>query len=155
MWTLPYDPHPEYATLKGLVYGKVDPRMQAFFPLGVKSTIRLDEIDWGGVTVNGIPPLRLPKMLPAATARYLGDSNIVFGIVVNGEARAYPKRILAWHEMAIDRIGLRDRTGRQWHVTETALVEGGAAAEPAPRVSAQRAFWFGWYAQFPHTLLIK
>ena len=356
MWTLPYDPHPEYATLKGLVYGKVDPRMQAFFPLGVKSTIRLDEIDWGGVTVNGIPPLRLPKTLPAAAARYLGDSNIVFGIVVNGEARAYPKRILAWHEMAIDRIGgvdltivyctlcgtvipyesavggrtmhfgtsgllyqsnklmfdegtnslwstfegtpvvgalvgsglmlrtrpavtttwkewrtthpattvlsldtghrrdysegaayrnyfasdqlmfqvsrtdnrlakkaevvvfkapgaavrdpftpvaidaeflrrhpvysftaganrytvvtskgganqvyqvnadipeqsasntLRDRTGRQWHVTETALVAGGAAAEPAPRVSAQRAFWFGWFAQFPSTLLIK
>ncbi len=25
----------------------------------------------------------------------------------------------------------------------------------APRVSAQRAFWFGWYAQFPDTLLVK
>ena len=23
----------------------------------------------------------------------------------NGEARAYPQRILAWHEMALDRLG--------------------------------------------------
>jgi len=29
----------------------------------------------------------------------------VFGVVVNGEARAYPRRILAWHEMAIDSLG--------------------------------------------------
>ena len=110
MWALPYEPHPEYAALKGLVYGQIDPRMRAFFPPGVQSTIRLDEIDWGGVTVNGIPPLRLPKVLPAEGAGYLKDSNIVFGIVVNGEARAYPKRILAWHEMAIDRIGGVDLT---------------------------------------------
>jgi hypothetical protein len=31
-------------------------------------------------------------------------------VVVNGEARAYPKRILAWHEMAIDRVGGVDLT---------------------------------------------
>ena len=105
MWTLPYDPHPEYATFKGLVYGQIDPRMRAFFPAGVRTSIRLDEIDWGGVPVNGIPPLRDPKVLPAATATYLKDSNVVFGLVVNGEARAYPKRILAWHEMATDRLG--------------------------------------------------
>ena len=110
MWTLPYEPHPEYTTLKGLVYGQVDPRMQAFFPPGVKATIRLDEVDWGGVKVNGIPPLRTPSVLPAAQAKYLNDANIVFGLVVNGEARAYPKRILAWHEMAIDRLGGLDLT---------------------------------------------
>ncbi len=110
MWTLPYDPHPDYAALKGIVYGQIDPRMRAFFPPGVRSTIRLDEIDWGGVRVNGIPPLRSPKVLPAADARYLRNSNVVFGIVVNGEARAYPKRILAWHEMAIDRLGGVDLT---------------------------------------------
>ena len=30
-----------------------------------------------------------------------------------------------------------------------------AGIEPAPRVPAQRAFWFGWFAQFPDTTLIK
>ena len=69
------------------------------------SEIRLDEIDWGGVVVNGIPPLEYPQTLPAAAADYLDDDHVVFGIAVNGAARAYPKRILAWHEMALDRLG--------------------------------------------------
>jgi hypothetical protein len=68
MWTLPYEPHPDCAEFKGIVYAAIDPRMQRFFPVGVKSRIRLDEIDWGGVTVNGIPPLYYPKTLPAAAA---------------------------------------------------------------------------------------
>ena len=55
MWTLPYDPHPDYAALKGLIYGQIDSRMREFFPPDVKATIRFDEVDWGGVTVNGIP----------------------------------------------------------------------------------------------------
>jgi hypothetical protein len=110
MWTLPYEPHPEYAAFKAAVYSQIDPRMRAFFPTGVKSEIRLDEIDTGGVGVNGIPPLYNPSIVPAAEARYLRDNHLVFGIVVNGEARAYPKRILGWHEMAIDRIGGVDVT---------------------------------------------
>jgi hypothetical protein len=48
--------------------------------------------------------------LAAADGKYLRDGNIVFGVVVKGEARAYPKRILAWHEMAIDRVGGVDMT---------------------------------------------
>jgi hypothetical protein len=53
----------------------------------------------------------------------------------------------------LDAGRLRDHTGKTWRVTETALTtEDG---EPAPRVPAHRAFWFGWFAQFPTTLLIK
>ena len=104
-WGLPADPHPDYALLKGAVYGQIDPKMRAFFPASAPTTIRLDEIDWGGVVVNGIPPLRYPAFVPAAEAGYLKDGHVVFGLVVNGETKAYPKRILAWHEMAIDRIG--------------------------------------------------
>lgn len=105
MWSLPYDPHPDYATFKGALYANVDPRMAAFFPAGVKAAIRLDEIDWGGVAVNGIPPLDAPRHVPAAEARGLKDGHVVFGIAVGGESRAYPKRILAWHELARDRLG--------------------------------------------------
>jgi hypothetical protein len=57
---------------------------------------------------------------------------------------------------------LVDATGRAWRVTETGLERDAAApaaaeapAAEAPRVSAQRAFWFGWYAQFPDTTLFK
>lgn len=110
MWALPYAPHPHYASFKAELYARIDPRFRAFFPPRVRTKIRLDEIDWGGVPVNGIPPLRSPKTIPAAEATWLRDSHIVFGILVNGEARAYPKRILAWHEMATDRLGGVDLT---------------------------------------------
>ena len=48
-----------------------------------------------------------------------------------------------------------DAAGRPWHVTEAALE---LAADPEVRrlrLPAQRAFWFGWYAQFPETVLIR
>lgn len=105
MWSLPYEPHPDYAAFKRELYGRIDPRMRLFFPAGVAASIRLDEIDWGGVRVNGIPPLDHPRVIAAADASYLKDDHIVFGVVINGEARAYPRRVLAWHEMARDRLG--------------------------------------------------
>ena len=110
MWALPPEPHADYAAFKAEIYARIDPTFRAFFPKGVATDIRLDEIDWGGVPVNGIPPLRLPRTIPAAEATWLRDNHIIFGVVVNGEARAYPKRILAWHEMAIDRLGGVDLT---------------------------------------------
>jgi hypothetical protein len=109
MWSMPYNAHPDYLNFKRILYGRVDKRMSLFFQ-STKAEIRLDEIDWGGVQVNGIPPLRYPKTFKADETEYLKNSNVVFGIVVNGEARAYPKRILAWHEMAIDKLGKLELT---------------------------------------------
>jgi hypothetical protein len=103
MWSLPYEPHPQHMAFKAAVYRGIDPRMAEFFT--GQSLIRLDEIDWGGVAVNGIPPLARPTVVAGTRADWLEDSNYVFGVVVNGEARAYPKRILAWHEMAHDTVG--------------------------------------------------
>ena len=110
MWSLPYEPHPQYAVFKSAVYSRIDPRMAAFFPPGVRPLIRLDEVDWGGVKVNGIPPLDHPKTVTAAEAGYLQPGDLVFGVCLNGEARAYPKRILAWHELARDTLGGREVT---------------------------------------------
>ena len=103
--SLPYKPHPHYLRFKSFVYQAVDPSMSQFFPPEVNARIRLDEIEWGGVRVNGIPPLDMPGHIPASEAGYLEDSNLIFGVSLNGESRAYPKRILAWHEMARDNLG--------------------------------------------------
>ena len=54
IWEQPYDPHPDYALFKGALYGEIDPGMRDFFLPGATSTIRLDEINWGGVRINGI-----------------------------------------------------------------------------------------------------
>jgi len=110
VWSLPYDPHPDYGIFKGRLYSDLDPRFRDFFRAPLRSSIRLDEVDWGGVAVNGIPPLEYPLHVGAAQARYLEDDNVVFGISVNGIARAYPQRILAWHELARDRFGEREVT---------------------------------------------
>lgn len=106
IWSLPYDPHPDYAAFKGGVLSNVDPRFRAFLSADTFSRIRLDQVDWGGVAPDGIPPLDRPGVESVAQAsRWLKDRHVVFGVVVSGEARAYPKRILAWHEMARDRVG--------------------------------------------------
>ena len=97
--------HPRYAEFKSRLYRLIDPKFAAYFDPARPGTIRLDEVRWGGVAQDGIPPLRQPKMIAAAAADYLGGDNIIFGIVINGDARAYPKRVLAWHEMFIDTIG--------------------------------------------------
>jgi hypothetical protein len=107
-WSLPYAPHPQYGDFKGRLYAQLDPRFVVFFRAEAEPTIRLDEISWGGVSINGIPPLDHPKHVPGAEASYLDDDNIVFGFYLDGEARAYPKRILAWHELALDRVGERE-----------------------------------------------
>ncbi|WP_430966972.1 DUF3179 domain-containing protein [Spongiimicrobium sp. 2-473A-2-J] len=95
-----------YYTFKANLHQLLDPKFRKYFlDRAHQSTIRLDEVRWGGVPQDGIPPLRSPEMITVDEASYLRDSNIVFGISVNGDARAYPKRILAWHEMFVDTVG--------------------------------------------------
>ncbi len=105
MWSAPEARHPRYAAFKSALYSLIDPRFSAYFDAPGNTLIRLDEIVWGGVRQDGIPPLRNPAMLTAEDAGYLEDDHIVFGLSVNGDARAYPKRILAWHEMFVDTVG--------------------------------------------------
>ncbi len=103
-WGRPAPP-PAFAAFKAALYSTIDPRFERYFSPGLPTRVRLDEVVWGGVLQDGIPPLREPAMLAARDAKYLADSDVVFGIEINGDARAYPKRILAWHEMFVDRVG--------------------------------------------------
>lgn len=113
-WNQPAEQISTYADFKADLYRLIDPRFQTYFEGRQESAqIRLDEIRWGGVLQDGIPPLRGPDMISASDGRaeYLDDDNIVFGIKINGDARAYPKRILAWHEMFVDTVGGVDIAG--------------------------------------------
>ena len=98
-------PHPAYASFKGALFQRIDPAFGEFLYPGVKHRARLEEIQWGGVRKDGIPALTNPRLLHAAAATYLGPDELVLGIVVRGEARAYPLRIMDWHEMANDVVG--------------------------------------------------
>ena len=98
----PFEGFDEY---KSWVYSHIDPNLGAFFYAGIAHTIRLEEISWGGVIKDGIPALVNPKLIPPAEADYITPDELVFGVEINGDARAYPLRMLDWHEMLNDVIG--------------------------------------------------
>ena len=50
-------------------------------------------------------------MIGAREAEYLNDDNVVFGIAIGEDVRAYPQRILAWHEMFVDEVGGKSVAG--------------------------------------------
>ena len=68
MWNAPEARHPRYAAFKSALYSLIDPRFSAYFDTAGETLIRLDEIVWGGVRQDGIPPLRNPAMLAAEDA---------------------------------------------------------------------------------------
>ena len=102
-------PHKSFRQFKLDVFTNIDPNFMQFLK-GERSKrsamkIRLEEITWGGVMVDGIPSLDNPPMISGEKAEYITDDDLVFGIEINGDARAYPLRIMGWHEMFNDTIG--------------------------------------------------
>jgi len=99
-------PPPGYTGWKGELHAQViDPRFRDFLYDGAPATVRVEEVVWGGVKVDGIPALVNPHMIPATDAAYLSEAEPVFGVSIGGDNRAYPLRILDWHEMADDVVG--------------------------------------------------
>ncbi|MFK7794341.1 MAG: DUF3179 domain-containing protein [Gammaproteobacteria bacterium] len=87
------------------IFSRIDPQFQVFFYNDIERKIRLHEITWGGVRKDGIPALTRPKIIWPQEASYLRAKDLVFGITINGDTRAYPYQIMDWHEMFNDVIG--------------------------------------------------
>ncbi len=102
-------PHPSYIDFKREIYTAIDRDFGLFFEPSYlapeKMGIRLEEITWGGVVKDGIPALNNPALISADEASYLLPDDLVFGVSINGDARAYPLRIMGWHEMFNDVVG--------------------------------------------------
>jgi hypothetical protein len=111
VWNQDFGTPGNYPEFKAELYSREDPAFRPFFSSAFPSRIRLDEIRWGGVELDEIPALHGPKLLTAAEANYLQPNNLVFGVELHGEARAYPKRILGWHELVTDTLGGDHITG--------------------------------------------
>ena len=77
-------------------------------------------VSWGGVLIddraydttdercNCIPAADNPEVTSAAEATWLEDDDIIFGIEINGQARAYQRQIMEVREMVNDTLGGRD-----------------------------------------------
>ena len=115
---------PHYDEFKGqLLAAFVDTEFSRFFEPGVmdSAAINLVEPVWGGVTVDGIPSLVNARQISPKEAvdegyqfvdfcrdgdcSYPAADELVFGLSLEGDSRAYPLRLLNWHEMFNDVIG--------------------------------------------------
>ncbi|CUH52446.1 DUF3179 domain-containing (seleno)protein [Shimia marina] len=114
-WDIPEPPG--YLKAKRAIFTAIVPEWDRLF---VKGDIDWRHVSWGGVLIddrpfdetdelcNCIPAVDNPEVSSAAEATWLKESDVVFGIEVNGEARAYPRRIMEVREMVNDSLGGRD-----------------------------------------------
>lgn len=71
-----------------------------------KSIVPLDQVVSGGPPPDGIPSLDNPKFVSVQEAdKFLQDSDLVLGLRIKDDIRAYPLQILVWHEIVNDRVG--------------------------------------------------
>lgn len=98
-------PNPGFLAWKSALYQLIDPAFGEFLYPGVKHRVRIEEIVWGGVVKDGIPALTNPRHVKPREATYLTPDELVLGISIKGDHRAYPLRIMDWHEMANDVVG--------------------------------------------------
>ncbi|MEM8688223.1 MAG: DUF3179 domain-containing (seleno)protein [Pseudomonadota bacterium] len=114
-WDIPAPP--DYLKVKRAIFTSFVPGWEKIF---VDGDIDWRHVSWGGVPIddrkydttdalcNCIPAADNPKVSTAAEATWLKDEDIVFGIEVNGEYRAYPRQIMEVREMVNDTLGGRD-----------------------------------------------
>ncbi len=114
-WDIPAPPN--YLHYKRTIFTTIIPSWDKIF---VEGDIDWRHVSWGGVLIddraynqtddlcNCIPAADNPEVSSAAEATWLKDSDIVFGVEVNGEYRAYPRRIMEVREMVNDTLGGRD-----------------------------------------------
>lgn len=114
-WDIPS--YPGYLEAKRAIFTNFVPGWERIF---VEGNIDWRLVSWGGVLIddrkydntdevcNCIPAADNPEVSSAEEASWLKDDDIIFGIEVNGEYRAYPRRIMEVREMVNDTLGGRD-----------------------------------------------
>jgi len=113
-WDIPAPP--DYLQAKRAIFTSVIPGWDKIF---VEGDIDWRHVSWGGVLIddrkydttdelcNCIPAADNPQVTSAEEATWLDDEDIVFGVEVNGEYRAYPRQIMEVREMVNDTLGGR------------------------------------------------
>lgn len=114
-WEVPA--YPGYLEQKRQIFTSYLPGLEEIL---VEGDIDWRMVSWGGVRIDDrpydttgdpcqcIPATDNPPVQSAGEAVWLDDDAIVFGIEINGEARAYPRRIMEVREMVNDTLGGRD-----------------------------------------------
>ena len=84
---------------------EIDAQQRTTAPFYLRNAIiPLNEIHGGGPPKDGIPAITDPTTIEAVEASYLNDSDPVVGVAMGDEHRAYPLRILVYHEIVNDTL---------------------------------------------------
>lgn len=81
-----------------------------------KSKIDIGKLKQGCPGKDCIPSIDNPKFISTAEAEESGqikDNDVVFGVFYKGVARAYPQKILNWHEIINDTFRITDPNSMQ------------------------------------------
>ena len=120
-WHLRNSPAPPgYVRWKRIPFEIIEPDWAPFFG-DADTAIDWRLVSWGGVLIDDrplsqvsapcpavcIPALDNPAVTDEDGGDWYADERLIFGVVVNGEARAYPKHIMEIHEMVNDTLGER------------------------------------------------
>jgi hypothetical protein len=70
-----------------------------------RTAIKWAEVLSGGPPKDGIPSIDKPMFKPLAEVADLADVDPVVSLELAGDARAYPLRVLIWHEIVNDVVG--------------------------------------------------
>ena len=73
------------------------------FDLSLRS-VPLEDILSGGPPRDGIPAIMTPNFVSVSQATFLGENDRILGIVGERAAKAYPIKILNWHEIVNDMV---------------------------------------------------
>ncbi len=116
-WDLPAPP--DYLRYKRPIYLAVEERWEPLF--ADDNDVDWRFVSWGGVLIDDRPydqtdgPCRcIPAADNPATTdiaggdAWLDDDTIVFGVEIDGDARAYPRSVMEVREMVNDTLGGRD-----------------------------------------------
>ncbi|MDA0270606.1 MAG: DUF3179 domain-containing (seleno)protein [Chloroflexi bacterium] len=94
-----------YADWKGSLLSLIDPLFARLIGEQTsESGPGPEDLVWALLGVAQVPPLVAPETVHRVEERYLSRSDIVYGVVIDGIAHAYPERIVAWHGVVTDEV---------------------------------------------------
>jgi len=94
-----------YAEWKGRLLAVIDPSLPELIPEEpVGDGPGPEDLVWSLLRADAIPPLVDPPNVHRVEELYLNDSDIVYGVEVDGVQRAYPDRIIGWHGSVADNV---------------------------------------------------
>lgn len=81
-----------------------------------------EQILSGGPPKDGIPAILEPKFIKADDATFLDPHDRVVGVIIDGKAKAYPFKILTWHEVVDDTVAGKSLAVTYCPLTDSAIV---------------------------------